>query len=225
TQPFAAGALVSTVLDLAKWDAALYTDALLERASLERMWTPTRLTDGTVQEYGFGWQVDTFRTRRRVSHGGGISGFQTMIARFVDDRLTVIVLANLEGGSVGQLANGIAALYIPALVANAPKPIADDDPRTTRFLRNVIASMATGTGEPEWFTAEAQKFFFPDRIRDGRQMFGAFGELKSFELMEVTTRDGVRMRGYRALFGTTPLRFNFRLTEDGKIGGINFGPE
>ena len=46
TWPFAAGAIVSTVNDLAKWDAALYTDRLLKTASLQQMWTPVKLNDG-----------------------------------------------------------------------------------------------------------------------------------------------------------------------------------
>ncbi|HZS08833.1 MAG TPA: serine hydrolase domain-containing protein [Blastocatellia bacterium] len=225
TQPFSAGALVSTVLDLAKWDAALYTEKLLRRASLDQMWTPTKLNDGKTQDYGFGWGVDVYRTRKRLSHGGGIQGFSTFITRFVDDKLTVIVLVNQEGGAAAALANGIAEFYIPALKENAPKPVADSDPKTTQFLKEVITSLAGGTGDPNWFTQEAQKFFFPNRIKEGKQMLGALGALKSFELMEETVRDKNKVRGYKAVFGTTAMRCNFMLAEDGKIAGIGIRPE
>src|SRR5439155_8795 len=57
TQPFAAGALVGTVLDLAKWDAALYTDKLLPTSDRQEMWTPVKLNNGKTAPYGYGWQV------------------------------------------------------------------------------------------------------------------------------------------------------------------------
>ena len=50
TQPYSAGALVSTVDDLALWNASLYTEKLVKRASLERAWTPAATRDGKVNE-------------------------------------------------------------------------------------------------------------------------------------------------------------------------------
>jgi D-alanyl-D-alanine carboxypeptidase len=224
TQPFAAGALISTVTDLAKWDAALYTEKLLKRASLEQMWTPEKLNDGKPLTYGYGWGVDVYRTRKRVSHGGGINGFSTFISRFVDDKLTVIVLSNLEGGSAGRLADGIAEFYIPALAENAPKAITDSDPKLTAFLKEVITSLANGEGNPDWFTPEAKAMLFPDRIKQGKEMMGAHGPLKTFELQEDKTENGVRRRAYKAVFGEFGLRCGFTLTEAGKIAGVGMRP-
>ena len=51
-------------------------------------------------------------------------------------------------------------------------------------------------------------------------MMGVHGELTAFELIEDTTRDGARVRIYRATFGTTPLRVQFNLVADGKIAGL-----
>jgi CubicO group peptidase (beta-lactamase class C family) len=224
TQPFSAGALISTVVDMAKWDAALYTDKLLKRASLEQMWTPEKLNDGKPLAYGYGWGVDIYRTRKRISHGGGINGFSTFIARFVDDKLTVVVLTNSESGDAGALANGIAEFYIPALAENAPKAIADNDPKLTAFLKEVIASLANGEGNPDWFTPEARAMLFPDRIRQGRQMMGAHGPLNAFELQEDRTEGGVRRRAYKAVFGDFALRCGFTLAADGKIAGVGMRP-
>jgi CubicO group peptidase (beta-lactamase class C family) len=55
------GSLYLTVLDLAKWDAALYTEKLLKKASLDEMWTPIRLNNGKTEKYGFGWRPDEVR--------------------------------------------------------------------------------------------------------------------------------------------------------------------
>lgn len=224
TQPYAAGALISNVLDVAKWDAALYTEQLVKRATLEQMWTPTKLNDGKEQPYGFGWGVDTYRTRKRISHGGGIPGFSTFIARFVDDKLTVIVLSNLDGGAAEALSSGIAEFYLPALVANAPKGIADSDPKLTGFLKEVITSLANGEGNPDWFTPEARAFMFPDRIKEGKQMMGAYGPLKTFELMEEKTANGVQQRTYKVVFGEFALRCMFAVTSEGKLAGVGLRP-
>ena len=225
TQPYSAGSLVSTVSDMAKWDAALYTERLLKRASFDLMYAPTPLANGKTHDYGFGWDVGVYRTRPRRAHGGGIQGFSTYIERFVDDRLTVIVLANEGSGAAERLASGVAEFYLPVLREHAPKPVPDTHPDTTAFLKDVVTRLSTGTGEPAWFTPEAQAFFFPDRIKDGRQLLGAYGTLASFELMEDRADKAETVRGYRAVFGKMPLRCTFRLTADGKIQAINVRPE
>src|ERR1044072_4640086 len=107
TQPFSAGALVGTVLDLAKWDAALYTDKLLPMAVLQEMWTPVKLNDGKTFPYGYGWQIGEIRGQPYVGHGGGIHGFSSFILRLVHDKLTVIVLVN-RGANPQALAASVA---------------------------------------------------------------------------------------------------------------------
>jgi CubicO group peptidase (beta-lactamase class C family) len=224
TQPFSAGALVSTVVDLAKWDAALSARKLLKPASYDLMWTPQRLNDGKPSTYAMGWQVEPYRGHARHGHGGGISGFSTFFARFPDDKVTVIALVNQGGGAAGSLVNGIAEIYIPALVQAAPKPITDADPKTTAFLKEVLAKAANGETDAAWLTTEFQAFLLPDRIKEGPQMMGRHGALQAFELMEDGERDGRRVRVYRATFGTTPLRIQFSLAPDGKIAGLGVGP-
>lgn len=224
SQPFAAGALVSTVVDLAKWDAALTARKLLEPASYELMWTPMRFTSGTASHYALGWEVQPFRTRPRQAHGGGISGFSTYFARFPDDKVTIVALVNQGGGAGGALVNGIAAIYVPAVKANAPKPIADPDPTITAFLKQALTSAAGGTIDPEMLTPGFRSFMLPDRIKQGPDMMGRHGPLQAFELMEDTERDGRRVRIYRATFGTTPLRVQFSLSPEGKIAGLGISP-
>ena len=99
--------LVSSVSDMLKWDAALDSETLLTKSILERMWTPTPLKKGEPAGYGFGWQIGKVNGHRLVSHGGGIPGFSTDISRFVDDKLTVIVLANSDQGNAGSLAKAL----------------------------------------------------------------------------------------------------------------------
>ncbi len=114
TLSFSIGGLISTVLDLAKWDAALYTEKLLKKSTLEQMWTNTKLNNGQiVSDYGLGFNLTPFRGHKRVGHSGGHTGFATTITRFVDDKVTVIVLTNAdqEGSSISEIAKEIASYY------------------------------------------------------------------------------------------------------------------
>ncbi|MCE9602771.1 MAG: beta-lactamase family protein [Gemmatimonadetes bacterium] len=111
------GSLYLTVLDLAKWDAALYGDRVLPQASLAQMWTPIRLNDGTTHPYGFGWALGNVNGHRIIEHGGSWQGFKTYIARYVGDGLTVIVMMNLGDANPGTFAHGIAGVIDPALKA------------------------------------------------------------------------------------------------------------
>ena len=105
------GALYLTVYDMAKWDEALYTERLLKKSSLEQMWTPVKLSNGKTQNYGFGWSRGEVRGHRIVEHGGSWQGFKAHIARYVDDRLTVVVFANLAQANQTKIAHGVAAIY------------------------------------------------------------------------------------------------------------------
>ncbi len=109
------GALYLTVLDMAKWDAALYSEKLLKKSSLDLMWTPAKLNDEKTVPYGFGWMLGEMRGHRVVQHGGVWQGFSAHIVRYIDKKLTVIVLTNLAATAAGTIANGVAALYDPEL--------------------------------------------------------------------------------------------------------------
>jgi CubicO group peptidase (beta-lactamase class C family) len=108
------GALYFSILDLAKWDAALYAEKLLKRSSLEQMWTVAKLRNGQPNSghYGFGWFILTKNGHRVFDHGGAWQGFQTHISRYVDDKLTIVVLTNLDGADPGKIADHVAAMYL-----------------------------------------------------------------------------------------------------------------
>src|SRR3984957_9713146 len=97
------GSLYFSILDLAKWDAALYTDKLLKRSSLDLMWTVAKLKNGEPNKgnYGFGWFIEQRNGHRCIHHDGAWQGFETAIDRYVDDQLTVVALSNLSGAQPG----------------------------------------------------------------------------------------------------------------------------
>ena len=117
------GSLYFSILDLAKWDAALYTDKLLKKSSLDQMWTPAKLNNGQPNKegYGFGWFIGERHGHRVISHTGSWQGFKTAIARYVDDQLTIVVLTNLAEAKQGEIAEHVADLYLADLKNTAEK--------------------------------------------------------------------------------------------------------
>ena len=117
------GSLYFSILDLAKWDAALYTEKLLKRSSLEEMWTPVKLSNGQANSdhYGFAWVIEHKTGHLVIDHSGSWQGFKSNIARYVDDKLTVVVLANLAEAQPGHISEHVAGLYLSAGAAPASK--------------------------------------------------------------------------------------------------------
>jgi CubicO group peptidase (beta-lactamase class C family) len=109
------GSLYLSVLDMAKWDAALYTDKLLKKSTLEEMWTPVRLNNGKKQGYGFGWSLGEVQGHRIIEHGGTWQGFKSYIARYPEEKLAVVVFANQVDANPERIAHTIAAFYSPEL--------------------------------------------------------------------------------------------------------------
>ena len=100
TWAYSEGGLVSSAADLAKADQGFFGEKLLTRMTLERMWQPSRLKGGTVANYGLGWNVGSDPRRRQVYHSGNKPGFSAIIRHYLDESLTVVVLANVDNASV-----------------------------------------------------------------------------------------------------------------------------
>ena len=115
------GGVYSSLDDLAKWDWALEHHSLLSEAEMSPATTPVGVTEGSVQEpdgtpasYGFGWFLNAYQNHPRMWHYGETVGFRTTIQRFVDDKLTVIVLCNRDDVIPAHLALKVADIFIAA---------------------------------------------------------------------------------------------------------------
>jgi D-alanyl-D-alanine carboxypeptidase len=114
TDVFAAGAILSTVGDLVKWNAALDNGKLWSDAGRAAMWSPFTLNSGARYPYGLGWRLDDHKNRRTIWHSGSTSGFTASLLRFPDEKLAIIVLCNLgDQGTATHVAKGIADLLAP----------------------------------------------------------------------------------------------------------------
>jgi CubicO group peptidase (beta-lactamase class C family) len=115
SQPFAAGAMCSTVADLVRWNRALHTGKVVSAASYLMMTTPEGAAAGGALAYGFGLGRDTIAGRPFITHGGGIHGFITGNAWVPSAELSVTVLTNSGSAPAGDLLKQLirAALGAP----------------------------------------------------------------------------------------------------------------
>lgn len=122
--PYAAGSMYSTVLDLHKWDRALYGEGLLSAESKTRMWTPG------LSNYGYGWIVVRLRPENLdriaetqtlqsdhdgtliITHGGNINGFTALICRLVETEQVIILLVNLSGTIIETMARDLTKILL-----------------------------------------------------------------------------------------------------------------
>jgi len=89
------GRISSTAADLLKWDKALYTEKLIRQSTLQEAFTPMKLNDGTISNYGFGWELRNDPSFGKiVQHNGDNPGYKTQIIRFIDKKKTIILLNN-----------------------------------------------------------------------------------------------------------------------------------
>jgi len=110
-----AGGILSSVYDLAKWDAELYGDDLLSEESKALMWQRTQLPNGDLTRYGFGWFVNPYNGLNRQYHGGQVAGFVAQFARFPEHELSVILFMNRYRASIGPVWRDALHTYMPSL--------------------------------------------------------------------------------------------------------------
>lgn len=215
------GSLYLTALDMIKWDDALTNGKLLKKSSLDEMWSPIKLNDGKTHPYGFGWGVRAVNGHPVIEHGGAWQGFKSHIARFPENKLTVIVFANLMQTNQGKLANGVAAIIDPELI---PKPIKDPDPAFTAKTKDILVAVLEGKAEMARFTPEVQKV-----ITDQKDRLAAFvktlGTIQSFTLLDRSENAGEVNYRYGIEYTGMSLFLAMTVDKEGKISRFALQPE
>lgn len=181
TQPHAAGALVSNVDDLLRWNRALHEGRVLKSETYRRMITPEGKAAGPNANYGFGLVADTVRNRPQLQHGGGIFGFSTQLSYLPGPDITVVVLENADT-SPGRERPSAVARRLAAIALGAPypasTPIAVDaaalkamegvyrfDATTTRTLRVVdgkLTAQRSGSVRSALVPIATDEFLYED---------------------------------------------------------------
>ncbi|HEX3102762.1 MAG TPA: serine hydrolase domain-containing protein [Pyrinomonadaceae bacterium] len=215
------GSIYWSILDLVKWDAAITKGQVLKPSSWASVYTPVKLTNGSTYPYGFGWGLYTVNGKRLIEHGGSWQGFKTAISRYVDDGLTVIVLANLAQADPGVLSHGVAEIVAPELIE---RPIKDDESSTTAAHRKLLESAIAGSLNKDLFSSGAQTDLLP-RLESNREQLKAFGPIEKFELLQ-RIREALTMRHrYLVKFKEQLAIFGVVLDDQGKIAGLRIQPK
>lgn len=168
---FAAGSLYSTVNDMWAWHKGLMKQSTIKAASLEKAYT--RFLD----DYGYGWEIDSVYGKRMVQHGGGIFGFNTQFSRVPADDCCIVLLCNMNTGSLEKISRSILAILnnraydVPKERITVPVDpvvlqqyageyeLAPGFILTIRVQGNALKVRATGQPEFDLF-AESEKMFF-----------------------------------------------------------------
>jgi D-alanyl-D-alanine carboxypeptidase len=141
-----------------KWHQALEQNALLSSESYEAMYQPAKLANGATRPYGFGWQLGKLADHKSIGHGGGIPGFSTMITRYPEDRLAVIVLSNTSTANSGAVAKEIAQVMLG--VKDEPSKPIDDKPIDAALLEQLAGKYKVEEAAAEIeITTEDSKLF------------------------------------------------------------------
>jgi D-alanyl-D-alanine carboxypeptidase len=216
------GAFLSTVLDMARWDALLYTNTILSIEVREQMWTPVKLNGGATYPYGFGWSLEPWLGHKRAHHNGSLPGFLCDFERFMDDRLTVIVFINGTSGDPAKIARNIAGIYTPAL---ALKPIADGDPEITTKVKTLIDGFVGGNLDTNLFTFELNSWLSDGGKVGMSNAFRSPGAIKSVSLVERKNEGDTRTYRYLVTYPTENLLGTFEFNMDNKVTSFGIEPE
>ncbi len=226
TDLFSAGAIVSTVDDLAKWVTALRDESILKISSKQESYKPFVLSTGEKSLYGLGWNIVDFRGQHIIRHGGQTAGFAANISQYVDSDISIVVLTNLGTQGLGSaFAQGIAKFYIPSLSLKSLEAKQDADPKMTKLVSEALNSALEDKLNRELFTDELIVNLSSERMQTNLRQISAFGKPKKLELVDIETSDGKKLFRYRA---ETPKRiFLWRaaFSEDGKISELSLEEE
>jgi CubicO group peptidase (beta-lactamase class C family) len=138
------GGVLSTAVDMARWNIALTNGVLVKPTTMALMTTPVRFNDGTSFSGGIAWFLDEFRGHHMVLHNGStVAGYSSVIYRYLDDDLSVVVLFNIDRwNAVNVLATNVASFYVPGLAMRSLAERPDPDPALSRRLLAMLADVA-----------------------------------------------------------------------------------
>jgi len=112
TQPYSAGAIMSTTGDLFKWHQALHAGKLVKKETLEKAFTEYKLTGGKGTGYGYGWFLSELQGSPTIEHGGGIYGYLTSSIYLPGQDLFVALFSNSTAKAPEFTALKMAAMAI-----------------------------------------------------------------------------------------------------------------
>jgi CubicO group peptidase (beta-lactamase class C family) len=226
------GALYFNVLDLAKWDAALYTTRLVGKSSLEKMWTVYRLNDGKPNSanYGFAWRIERQNGYRVLEHSGAWQGFTCNIARYPGQSLTVVVLTNLDADHARPeyMAQVVAGIAEPQLLPPQLTAIADREPRVRASLAALLDAIAGSASLRNLIAADFAQTLTPAQRKSMRTAMATLwpgGRLTLVQRGPSPEEGALTLSQFRLMKGSRSILVTFALNAKGKADLLFFEPD
>lgn len=236
----AAGSLVMTASDLARWTIALMDDRALSRADTKVMWTSRRLKDGSDPGYGLGLGVNTYAHQLLVGHNGGIEGFTSQEVMVPNLHSAIVVLTNDEYGSGSTIAHSIlpmlagppsphsSASSSRASASTSPSPTTAPFERTLSSASSVtlawLRAAAAGNVDRTLLTADFNAFMTPARIVYTAKALSSLGDPISASVLGSYERGGLTVDALQVKYPHRTVNAELYRQSDGKIAELFVDP-
>lgn len=155
--PFSAGALLSTVDDLANWTEAVDAGRVVSRELVDKAWTAGALSDGTSIRYGYGWGIGTDFDSRVIRHNGVIPGFFAAALWMPDERIFVAVLTNFSPQTPTSVDPTYVAQQLASYVIGKPYPL-EPAPLTPVQIADYVGTYGAGQDRREFLVLDGLLF-------------------------------------------------------------------
>ena len=208
---FGAGQLAMTAHDLALWNLSIINRSLLKPASYKFLETDVLLDAGNATGYGLGVQIRMVGGKRRIVHGGAVSGYTTSNIVYPDDKAAVTAFTNIYPGASdapGSIANRVASIIL------APPPASVT---ALAQAQRIYEGLMKGAIDRALFTASANAFFTSGVLSDYAASLGPLGAPTEFTAGGEALRGGMVIRGFRIRAGGVVLDLTMMVLPDGKI--------
>jgi CubicO group peptidase (beta-lactamase class C family) len=208
---FGAGQLAMTSHDLALWNISIMNRSLLKPASYKFFETDVLLDAGNATGYGLGVQIRVVAGKRRLVHGGAVSGYTTSNIVYPDDKAAITAFTNIYPGAAdgpGSIANRVAGIIL------APPPASVT---ALEQARRIYEGLTKGTLDRALFTPAANAFFTAEVLNDYATSLAPLGAPTEFTAGGEALRGGMTIRGYRIRAGGVVLDVTMMVLPDGKI--------
>jgi len=217
------GSLYLSALDYAAWNAAVVGRKLLKPESWALIGQPAKIASGRDYPYGFGWFLEKSGDRLAWRHSGNWQGFQSFVIRYPADDLTVVALANGEGGDPDRIARRVAAMLEPGLAQVSGAPIEDREPQVTTRVKTLLAQIADGKTSQTDFAYFA-KLDYTELMGVYQGTLSSLGPLQEIALVARKQLGDDQVYVYRARYERGVLDVTVGYTPGGKIGNLDIVP-
>jgi CubicO group peptidase (beta-lactamase class C family) len=207
---FAAGELAMTARDLATWDISVIDQKVLRPSSYGTQQTMTLLRNGAGTEYGLGVGVAMTNGHRLIEHGGEVSGFTAANRIYPDDRLAVVVLANLDATAApGQIADAVSRALFDATDRATRQAVAQ--------ARSIFEGLQKRQIDRSLFSSNANAYFGEQALADYASSLGPLGPPSEVTQTSQSLRGGMTFRAFRIRCGQKVVHVSMFVLGDGKL--------